>query len=89
MHRLAQTFVAVRDLANSPIQTLAIESELLRLKCPEAAEIAQRIKRTTTRLQKLNAILDQQMVDLRPENGDESFDARAILESLKKKPEDR
>jgi multisubunit Na+/H+ antiporter MnhB subunit len=81
MAELASTFMAVRDLANSPIQALMLEAEMLRMKHPETAAVADRLRRTTKKLAELNAIIDDH-VRTSADATKASFDAHAVLESL-------
>ena len=79
LRRLAQLVVAVRDLANSPIQALLLDTALI-VKHPEDhRRIIPRISRSVARLRRLNELLDQQTPDLEPEPGDESLDSVQVL----------
>ncbi len=82
MKRLSRAVAAIRDLANSPLQALTIEAEVLRRKHPEVREHAERIARTTKRLNRLNSLIGEHTPNLVSESGDTSFDASEILRSL-------
>ncbi|MCU1280198.1 MAG: hypothetical protein JWM53_3744 [bacterium] len=75
--RLARTFHAVRDLANTPLQTVAINLALLE-KRPGEPEPLTRIANALARLRELDALLEAG-ADVPWQPGDESFDPRAIL----------
>lgn len=80
--QLARAFLAVRDLANTPLQTLRNDLILMRGQCPVAgAALAARMDRAVTKLRKLQEILTgyEQATPLGPE--DESFDSIETLTS--------
>jgi len=75
MHKL----VAVRDLANSPLQALESTLAVLRIKHPQSAVQLERIERQIDRLRKLSTVLAR--YEPRSWNsGDESFDALEVLQ---------
>jgi hypothetical protein len=76
----ARIALAISDLANSPLQSLVLTSESLRLGTLTGEEAAVRIGRALTRLQKLSRVLavEGRKVPL-PEDM-QSFDAWALLE---------
>jgi hypothetical protein len=82
--KLARTLLAVQDLANSPVQSLINDAEILRTKFPETKDIAQRIQRCSQKLRELNILLTTQANELTQEAGDESFDAKGVLEDINK-----
>ena len=53
IERLARTFLAVRDYASTPVQTIGICSELIRARHPELEPILKRIDRSVDRLTNL------------------------------------
>lgn len=78
--RFARAMIAVRDLSNTPLQTLMNSITLLRMQSPELRETADRLDRAVsqlTDLEKATRPFEHQLV-LRP--GDESWDPKAILE---------
>jgi hypothetical protein len=76
MRRWSRAVSAIRDLANNPLQLLTIEVEIIRRKFPEAKEHAERLARTTKRLNELNALVVT-------ESGEASFDALGVLRDSK------
>lgn len=58
---LTRTILAIKDMANSPIQSLTLDAETLRRRHPENLAIAKRIERSTIQLRNLNRILDDQI----------------------------
>jgi len=57
LERLGRIFVALRDLASTPIQTLAITCGTLRQRFPESSVQVDRIERAVDRLTQLNQVL--------------------------------
>jgi hypothetical protein len=76
MKRWSRAVAAIRDLANSPLQLLTLEAEVLRQKHPEVKDHAERIARTMKRLNELNSLLVS-------ESGEVSFDALGVLRDSK------
>jgi hypothetical protein len=79
LERIARKFLAVRDLANTPLQTLMITTGLLRQQPGQAAEIVPRMDRNLERLRQLMQTLASYETDLKWRPGDESFDAMTVL----------
>jgi hypothetical protein len=84
LDRLARVSLAVRDLANSPLQVIAICAALLRRRHPDTAQIAARIERSVARLREGGEVLAalEPRVEWRP--GEESFDPKELLETLRR-----
>jgi len=78
MARLARVALAVRDLANTPLQTLHSNVVLLR-RHPDDERAMARINRAILRLSELNRVLARWDVSARWERGDESFDPLEVL----------
>jgi hypothetical protein len=76
MKRWSRAVAAIRDLANSPLQLLTLEAEVLRQKYPDVREHAERIGRAMKRLNELNSLLVS-------ESGEVSFDALGVLRDSK------
>jgi hypothetical protein len=63
---LARSMLALRDLANTPLQTIGLVSQLIRLRAPAQAGLLDRIDRALERLRGLNLVLARAPA-LRPE----------------------
>jgi hypothetical protein len=79
--RLARSFLAVRDLANTPLQTLEVSLALLSSTYPVAQELTGRMSRSLRRMRELNQILSTQRSELGWDSMGESFDPVEILSS--------
>jgi hypothetical protein len=78
MARLARVALAVRDLANTPLQTLVVNAALLRER-PGAPEPTARMNRAFDQLRELNRVLARLESSAAWAPGDESFDALEVL----------
>ncbi len=76
----ARTFLAVRDLANTPLQTIEFTNALLRTRNPELLPLLDRIQRSLEKLRQLNSMLQQYEPKIEWKSGEESFDSVARLE---------
>jgi hypothetical protein len=79
MRKLARSVLAIKDLANSPIQSLTLDSELLSRRHPEEAELTNRIRSAISKLQELNNILDSHAPKKENLEGQVSLDSMAEL----------
>jgi hypothetical protein len=79
--RYARAILAIRDLANTPLQTLTNVVALLRQRHPELDEEINRLERAVTRLTELDRAMRpiEQHLEWRP--GDESWDPQSILQT--------
>jgi hypothetical protein len=77
--RLMRTYLAVRDLVNTPLQTLRISAALLAKRCPGASELAATMERSVDRLDALNRILSADASTVEWPPGGESFDPMTLL----------
>jgi hypothetical protein len=77
--KLARTLLAVRDFANTPIQTLELGTELIRQAHPELRPLLDRLDRSIARLMELNRLLLSYERHLRWSPGDESLDSGHLL----------
>jgi hypothetical protein len=78
--RFARILLAVRDLTNTPLQTLQITASLLRAR-DQQDRLVQRLGRTTDRLVEISHLLDRyENEEARLGRSDEAFDARKVLE---------
>lgn len=75
LEQLARALMAVRDFANTPLQTIESATALARMLHPDAAAQLERIERALERLRGLNQILSRHEAHIHWEPGDESFDA--------------
>lgn len=82
LERLARLFLAVRDASSTPMQTLQVGTTLLRKRAPECAPVLDSMDRALERLR----VLTQRMATSDPllewREGEESFDADAVLGRL-------
>jgi hypothetical protein len=78
VERLARVSLAIRDLANTPLQTLTTGVALLRRDVTERERVLAPMERALARLEKLRLALAPFELAWQP--GDESFDALARIE---------
>jgi hypothetical protein len=80
--RLARAFMAVRDLANTPLQTIYVCARLVEMRAPGLRDVASRIDASAESLRRLNEILDEHEAECAARFGrrsDLAFDPLAIL----------
>ncbi|MFY0572073.1 hypothetical protein ACN28E_50725 [Archangium lansingense] len=82
LERLARLFLAVRDATNTPLQTLELSIALLRRRNPETEPTTAAMERAVERLRSLAQRLGSVDPLLVWREGDESFDADAMLRHL-------
>lgn len=82
LERLARLFLAVRDATNTPLQTLELSIALLRKRSPESEPTTAAMERAVQRLRSLAQRLGSVDPLLVWREGDESFDADAMLRHL-------
>jgi hypothetical protein len=87
LQRILRSHLAVRDLVNTPLQTLRISTHLLATRCPEAGEVVGNIERAVERLNELNQLLSDGESTIESSPGTEGFDPVTILRSSRSKPE--
>jgi hypothetical protein len=78
LERLTRSFLAVRDFANTPLQTLEVAVALLGKQCPGAGELVARMARSVARLRGLNQMLDGGREGIGEQK--ESFDAAEVIQ---------
>jgi PAS domain S-box-containing protein len=78
-------FLAVRDLANSPLQAFEATLGVLRMKHPESKQQIDRLARQLDRLRKLTTVLAQYEPRAWTER-DQSFDPLEVLQDLEGSP---
>jgi hypothetical protein len=76
---LMRTYLAVRDLVNTPLQTLRNSAALLAKRYPEAGELTATMERSVQRLDGLNRILSADASKVEWPPGGESFDPMTVL----------
>jgi hypothetical protein len=79
LERLARTLLAVRDYANTPLQTLVMTTELLSAKHPELSTELQLQERALNRLRRLSTLLAPYESQVQWTKGDASLDLERIL----------
>lgn len=82
LERLARLFLAVRDATNTPLQTLELSIALLRQRTPESEPTLAAMERAVHRVRSLTQRLGSVDPLLVWREGDESFDADAMLRHL-------
>lgn len=82
LERLARLFLAVRDATNTPLQTLELSIALLRHRSPGSEPTTAAMERAVQRLRSLMQRLGSVDPLLVWREGDESFDADAMLRHL-------
>jgi hypothetical protein len=85
IEELARMSLAVRDLANTPLQTLELTLELLRRSDADPT-IVERLSRSLQRLRRLNELLASYEQDVVWTARQESFDAVRVLERREAEP---
>ena len=80
--QLARTFVRLRDYSNTPIQTIAFTTELLRAKTHDLKPTLDRLERAVERLTELSDALTGYEDAHKWSPGDESLDATTMDEQL-------
>jgi hypothetical protein len=78
--KMARAFLAVRDLANTPLQTIESATAVARILHPEADVPLGQIERALDKMRKLSRLLSRHEPSIRWREGDESFDATLRLE---------
>jgi hypothetical protein len=86
LEQRARTLLAIRDFANTPLQTLESVVDLIALRHPAQAGEIEPARRALERLRQLNRILSEHdsRIEWRP--GDESLDLRRVLEGPRPPP---
>jgi len=79
MQRAARFVVAVRDLSNTPLQTIALATALAKDRHPDLEPILARVERSLTRLSELDQLLREEERRAHWTRDQESFDAADTL----------
>jgi hypothetical protein len=80
LRRVSRLALSLRDLANTPIQTLELISRLLASEGPRSQVLRARMERSLKRLRRLNAILQRHQDVVPWEPGQESFDPETLMD---------
>lgn len=86
LRRLARMSLAVRDLQNTPLQTLRLATALLRRHHPEDSARLDQIDRALERLEALERMLSRYEANVDWSRIDPSFDPAALLEGTDAEP---
>jgi hypothetical protein len=78
--RLARMQLAIRDVSNTPLQTLRLTNAVLRGRCPGERHLVERMDRALSRLCELNTVIAQHEPEQR-DTPEATLDAAAILEN--------
>jgi hypothetical protein len=87
LRRLMRSYLAVRDLVNTPLQTLRVSAHLLGVRYPEAKDVTGTMERAVDRLGDLNQLLADETSTMDSPPGGEAFDPIAVLRASHSKPE--
>jgi hypothetical protein len=87
MQRLMRSYLAVRDLVNTPLQTLRVSAHLLAGRYPGAAEVTGSMERAVERLNEVNRVLAEEASTVEWPPGTEAFDPLDVLRTDRSKPE--
>jgi hypothetical protein len=79
---VAQTFLRLRDYANTPIQTIAFTAKLIRAQHPDLKMLLDRLDRAVERLTDVSRALTRYESTHKWSPGDESLDAATLSERL-------
>jgi hypothetical protein len=79
LERFTRSLLALRDLVNTPLQTLEVSLSLLGDRCPNAQDLAATMQRSVARLREMNEILSVKAAEIKWRVGDESFDPTEVL----------
>jgi hypothetical protein len=87
LEQLARTLLAIRDFANTPLQTITSIADRITLQQPWLSADLAPLQRALGRLRELNQLLSHHESRLQWRPGEESFDARRVLEWDPPRPE--
>jgi hypothetical protein len=78
--RLARTFLALRDVTNTPLQTIELAADIVRARCPDMAPVLDRIDRSLDRLYRLNRAFSMYESQLEWSDRDVSPDPNVLVD---------
>lgn len=84
--RLMRMYLAVRDLVNTPLQTLRVSASVLATRHPEERDVTATMERAVQRLEELNRVLTPAASTVEWPLGGESFDPLALLRTPNSRP---
>jgi hypothetical protein len=87
LKRLLRSYLAVRDLVNTPLQTLQVSAHLLGARYPAAKDVVGTMERAVKTLGELNQILTDEASAVEWPPGTEAFDPVTVLRASRSKPE--
>jgi hypothetical protein len=89
LERLGRASLAIRDLANTPLQTIRLSAAVLSARSPELGELIARIERAADQLSALGEALADGPLTLERTYHDLSFDALDVLRKQSDRDDDR
>jgi hypothetical protein len=78
--RLARTFLALRDVTNTPLQTIELAAKIVRARCPDMAPVLDRIDRSIDRLYRLNHAFSMYESQIEWNETDISPDSKVLVD---------
>lgn len=87
LQRLLRSYLAVRDLVNTPLQTLRVSAHLMRTRYPAANEAIGPMERAVERLGELNQLLADEAAAVEWPPGTEAFDPVTVLRASRSNQE--
>jgi hypothetical protein len=83
LRHILRVYLAVRDMVNTPLQTLRVSASLLATRYPEAKTLTGRVERAVGRLIELNRALAAEASATEWPSGAEAFDPTAVLRTAR------
>jgi hypothetical protein len=87
LKRLMRSYLAVRDLVNTPLQTLRASAHLLGVQYPAAKQVTGPMERAVERLNELNHLLADEASGVDWPPGTEVFDPVTVLRASRSRPD--
>jgi hypothetical protein len=81
LQKLARVAMGIRDLTNTPLQTLTVGLETMKMQS-DRPEQTERLLRAVRKINELNRLLEPHTARIHWKADDASFDARTLLRSL-------
>jgi hypothetical protein len=86
--RFARVFLAARDLANTPLQTITFAAATAREKHPDLEDVVSLIDRSLVKLRELDQLMRDQEAAVSWTSNEESFDPRKVFDKESQDPGD-